>query len=232
MGTGTGLVVVGVDGCPGGWVGVALRDGAFEGAAVAARLADLLARLPRARLAAVDIPIGLVERGWRQADLAARRLLGRQRGSVFLTPPRAVVEAPGYTEAQRRCRALTGQGLSPLAWRLVPRILDADRCVAAGAELYEVHPEVSFQALAGGPLPGKRTWDGQAARRALLAGEGILLPQGRGGIGPAGLLARADDVLDAAVAAWSGARIAAAAARRVPDPPELDPRGRPIAIWC
>jgi predicted RNase H-like nuclease len=228
-----GVLLIGVDACPAGWVGVALRDGAFDRAVAAACLTDLLAQVPGVRLAAVDIPIGLLERGWRRADLEARRRLGRQGISVFPTPPRAVVEAPDYGEAQRRCRALTGQGLSPLAWRLTPRILDADRClgVAGAPALYEVHPEVSFQALAGGPLPGKRSWDGQLARRALLRRHGIALPRQPGGLGAAGRLARADDVLDAAVAAWSGTRIAAGTAGCLPDPPELDPHGRAVAIW-
>ena len=68
----------------------------------------------------------------------------------------------------------------------------------------EVHPEVSFALLAGGPLAfAKRTWNGQRERLRLLAVAGIELPD-RLDVG----LVRADDVLDAAVAAWSAIRIA------------------------
>jgi predicted RNase H-like nuclease len=50
-------------------------------------------------------------------------------------------------------------------------------------------------------------------------------------IGPAGLRAAVDDVLDATVAAWSAKRIASGIARSLPDPPERDAEGQPVAIW-
>jgi predicted RNase H-like nuclease len=43
-------------------------------------------------------------------------------------------------------------------------------------------------------------------------------------------MAPADDVLDAAAAAWTARRKAVGEARSLPDPPELI-RGRPVAIW-
>jgi predicted RNase H-like nuclease len=95
--------------------------------------------------------------------------------------------------------------------------------------LFEVHPEVSFWALAGTPLrAGKHSWTGQAERQALLEAAGIVIPTE---LGWAGLVARADDVLDAAVAAWSAQRIASGHGRSLPDPPERDSESRPIAIW-
>jgi predicted RNase H-like nuclease len=199
--------VVGVDGCPGGWV----------------------AAVPLDAVVAVDIPIGLPERGWREADAAARKFLRGQASSVFSTPPRPVVEAPTYPEANRRCRELTGKGLSSQAYNFAQKILDVDRSRAdAGARLYEIHPEVSFRALADAPLEaGKRTWAGHAERRTLLERAGIVVPAD---LGPAGRLAGADDVLDAAVAAWSAQRIAAGTARSLPDPPPRDREGRAVAI--
>ncbi len=41
----------------------------------------------------------------------------------------------------------------------------------------------------------------------------------------------ADDVVDAAVVAWSARRILAGAARTFPDPPE-ETNARRVAIWC
>jgi predicted RNase H-like nuclease len=225
-----GAEVVGVDGCPGGWVAIVLSGGGVAGAAFAARFGDLLAAVPAGALVAVDIPIGLPERGWRKADAAARQFLRGQASSVFSAPPRPVVEAPTYQEASRRCRELTGQGLSRQSFALAGKILDVDRSRAeAGARLYEVHPEVSFRALAGRPLlAGKRSWAGHARRRAVLSEAGIVVPSD---LGPAGRMAGVDDVLDAAVAAWSARRIAAGTAGSLPDPPERDPEGRAVAIW-
>ena len=102
--------------------------------------------------------------------------------------------------------------------------------------MYEVHPEVSFHALAGRPLAAsKRQWNGQMERRALLAGVGIRIPDA---LGEAGTVA-VDDILDAAAAAWSAGRIASggggltpiAARARRRWPPDRDDAGRPIAIW-
>jgi predicted RNase H-like nuclease len=42
---------------------------------------------------------------------------------------------------------------------------------------------------------------------------------------------QADDILDAAAAAWSASRIASGHAVSLPDPPQLDEAGYPIAIW-
>jgi len=222
--------VVGVDGCPGGWVAILLSEGVVAGAAFAARFGELLAAIPAGALVAVDIPIGLPERGWRKADAAARQFLRGQASSVFSTPPRPVVEAATYQEANRRCRELTGQGLSRQAFALAGKILDVDRSRAqVGARLYEVHPEVSFRALATTPLQaGKRTWVGHLQRRVLLERAGIVVPAD---LGSAGHMAGVDDVLDAAVAAWSAQRIAAGIARSLPDPPERDTEGRAVAIW-
>ncbi len=88
--------VLGVDGCPGGWVG-ALVDGpmlTWHSGPFAALLA-----LP-AQVVAVDFPIGLPAGADRRgADLEARIALGPQRSSVFLTPPRVVLDAPTQAEA-------------------------------------------------------------------------------------------------------------------------------------
>jgi len=108
-----------------------------------------------------------------------------------------------------------------------------DLCRAdGGTRLYEVHPEVSFWALAGAPLrAGKHTWTGQAERRALLEAAGLVIPTE---LGRAGMVAATDDVLDAAVAAWSAQRIANGHARSLPDPPRAGstrpPRGHLVLI--
>jgi predicted RNase H-like nuclease len=92
----------------------------------------------------------------------------------------------------------------------------------------EAHPELCFAALAGAPLPErKHSWAGAVRRRALLAAAGIEVPDD---LGPAGAVP-VDDVLDAAAVAWTAARVAAGAARSLPDPPEVLAGGVPAAIW-
>jgi predicted RNase H-like nuclease len=219
---------VGVDGYPKGWVAVALVDGRFDAAATFATFEDVLAAYPDAAGIGVDIPIGLPERGGRAADRCARELVGARRGSVFATPPRAALAARSHAEAVERCRAVGAPGVSAQAYALLGKIREVDRLVGPGDRVVEVHPEVSFRALAGQPLAlAKTTWGGFALRRRLLAGAGVVLPDE---IGPAGL-AGPDDVLDAAAAAWSADRVARGLARTLPEPPERDERGRPVAIW-
>ena len=88
---------------------------------------------------------------------------------------------------------------------------------------------VAYLMLAGAPLPdGKRTWAGVHHRRHLLAAAGIHVPDD---LGPAGRLAAVDDVLDAAAAAWTAARVAAGTATPLPDPPVEHDDGWPAAIW-
>ena len=176
------------------------------------------------RVVGIDMPLGLLESGWREADRAARGLLGPRRSSVFAIPPRAVWEQASYQAASQRCRELTGQGLSIQAWGLRTRLLEADRFRGScGYPLYEVHPELAFCALAGAPLAhSKHTAAGRERRRELLGRAGIALPR----------LPRAPvtDTLDAAAVACSAWRIATGRAVVIPARPQRDDRGLPIAI--
>ncbi|MFI6359108.1 DUF429 domain-containing protein [Streptomyces sp. NPDC050743] len=221
--------VLGIDACgKQGWVGIRLTDGAYAQSLVAVSLDTLIERAGAVGTIAVDMPLGLVEKGWRGADLAARALLGTRRSSVFLIAPRPAWQEADYAAAANRCRELTGGRLSRQAWGLAPKLLEARACWLADERIHEVHPEVSFSALAGGvPLAyAKKTWRGQNLRRALLAGAGIVLPEE---LGEADRIA-VDDVLDATVAAWSAHRIARGIAERVPTVPESDVEGRLIEI--
>ena len=224
--------VTGLDACRRGWVAVTL-DGA-ERAGMAARLQveavlvhqTLASALDgtEARVVGIDMPLGLLESGWREADRAARGLLGPRRSSVFAIPPRAVWEQASYQAASQRCRELTGQGLSIQAWGLRTRLLEADRFRGScGYPLYEIHPELAFCALAGAPLAhSKHTAAGRERRRELLSRAGITLPR----------IPRAPvtDTLDAAAVAYSAWRIATGRAVVIPARPQRDELGLQIEI--
>ncbi|MFD5860031.1 DUF429 domain-containing protein [Streptomyces chartreusis] len=221
--------VLGVDACgKQGWVGIRVSDGGYAGSLVDVRLEALIERAGGVSVIAVDMPLGLVERGWRAADLGARVLLRERRSTVFLVAPRPAWLESEYVAAGDRCQELTGQRLSRQAWALAPKLLEARACRLADERIHEVHPELSFRALAGGVPPAfaKKTWRGQNTRRALLAAAGVVLPDE---LGEADRVP-ADDVLDAAAAAWSADRIARGVAERVPEVPELDADGRAVEI--
>jgi predicted RNase H-like nuclease len=229
-----------VDGCRAGWIGIALSQAAAgvppavpPRAYCAARIGDLVAEASQdgsLAVVGIDIPIGLADAGRRQADLLARRAAGPRWSSVFLTPVRAALREQDYQAAAAVSRRLTGDGISRQAFALREKILQVDQWVPrAGCRVAEVHPEVSFAELAGAHLrTRKSTWDGVVQRRRLLAGAGIVVPDD---LGPAGGQAAVDDVLDAAVVAWTASRVASGRARSLPDPAEPLGDGRACAIW-
>ena len=139
-------------------------------------------------------------------------------------PPRAVWAQASYQAANRRCRELTGQGLSIQAWGLRAKLLEAGRYrEACGHPLYEVHPELAFAAMAGAPLAhSKHTAAGLELRRELLGRAGLVVPRVP--------LAPVTDALDAAAVAWSAWRIATGRAVTLPGRPQHDRHGREIAI--
>jgi predicted RNase H-like nuclease len=123
------VFVVGVDGCRAGWISVALQDGQFAGAATFATFRELVDTVGEADAIGVDIPIGLLPDSFRVCDAVTKAFIGPRRASVFLTPPRSVVETPHYDDANEHCRALTGKGLSRQAYNLRAKILEVDEVV-------------------------------------------------------------------------------------------------------
>jgi predicted RNase H-like nuclease len=228
---------MGVDACRFGWVGVAVTSRGDRGrrlttyaATTIDELADRACDEAPLDVLGIDIPVGLPDASRRRADLLAAAELGPRRSSVFLTPIREALAAPEYSRANQISRDRTGHGISAQAFGLRAKILEVDAWQAtAGLPVFEVHPESSFAALSGGPLgQSKKTTEGRRSRRELLAGAGLHLadrdfPTG-GGVA-------ADDVLDAAAAAWTALRVAAGTARCLPDPPEKFSDGLPAAIW-
>jgi predicted RNase H-like nuclease len=221
-------LAVGVDGWRKGWVAIVARGGRFAAAHLFEAFADVLAEFPEAAAVGVDIPIGIPSRGFRPADTEARAFLGAGRSSVFSVPTRAALEAADHATASALLRSMTGKALTQQSFALRRKILEVDALVGPSDTVIEVHPEVSFRALAGVPLgSSKKTWTGANRRRALLADEGIVIPDD---LGPAGE-APIDDILDATAAAWSASRYARGEARSLPAAPTRDERGRLVAIW-
>jgi predicted RNase H-like nuclease len=225
-------VVLGVDGCRAGWVGV-LLDGETATAIVGATIGDLVtaARVARPELAVVgiDIPIGLPDSAPRQADVLARTRLPRSRkSSVFPAPTRVATSAATHPEASAANREAAGVGLSVQAFQLIPKILEVDAYVRSpkSCRIVEVHPEVSFAAMDPGCVVlAKRTAAGHQARQDALRAAGVTPPPYVGGQGYT-----RDDLTDACAAAWSARRVASGFAESLPDPPETFSDGLPAAI--
>ena len=220
-----GSAVLGVDGCPGGWVGALVHGGRLSWHT--GSIAELLA-LP-ASAVGVDIPIGLPEGAARRAaDVEARAELGAQRSSVFFAPPRVVLEATSQPEATALSRGAGSVGVSIQMFHILGKVAEVDDLLhadpSAARRVVEVHPEVSLRRLCGVPLPPKRTLAGRNARLAVLRAwlPGLALPV------PLPGRAKPDDCLDAVAAAWSAGRWTAGNAEVLGD--EHDALGVPMRI--
>ncbi|HEU4382129.1 MAG TPA: DUF429 domain-containing protein [Anaeromyxobacteraceae bacterium] len=218
--------VIGVDGCSGGWVAVALRDGSFESTFHGDEIAKVLRHYAEVETVAIDIPIGAERGRFRRVDATAKERLGSRGSTLFETPPLEVLSRRDFQSALALCRKLTGRGFTKQSYGLRARILEVE-AVAKDRRIIEVHPELSFSAMAGRPLARKKSWNGASARRSLLEAAGIRLPAD---LGEAGDRAGFDDVLDAAAAAWTANRFSLGKAERL-EPVVEDLHGRDITIW-
>jgi predicted RNase H-like nuclease len=188
-------------------------------------------RPPDLAYLAIDIPIGLLD-GSRACDIAARKLLGwPRRNSVFSPPCRAALGAADHAAATAMNLRITGNGLSQQAWGIAPKIKQVDEAITPDCQqwAYEVHPEVCFWALAGNRpmVHRKKIKDGVDERLLLLRPVFVDIDRHIQHL-PSGVAK--DDMLDAAVAAWTALRISNGEARRVCEP-ERDDRGLEVAIW-
>ncbi len=232
--------LVGVDGCPGGWVaiGQSMASGprGEVRAVVAPRLQSLLAEFDGLRLVGIDMPIGLSENEPRRCDQIARQRLGARASSVFPAPLRPALNAATHAEASANSRQAGGQGVSAQAWNLFARVRELDEllqhCREWRERVVEVHPELSFLALNDGePLPAsKHRIDGIYRRRSVVAGV-FGMPAIESAVAQlAGSRVKEDDMLDAFAVLWSARRQAKGGGVSLPAAPPLDGRGLPMRI--
>jgi predicted RNase H-like nuclease len=241
--------VVGADGCPAGWLAVAMPPGSpgRAEARIVATAADLLAL---GAPVAIDVPIGLMNAAGerRPADLCARASLkrsaqdddvrsGSPESRVFLAPTRAHLAAfrrePNWSRFREGFAA--GHGISVQAFNICRKIDEADRLCRERPEaaVFEVHPEISFAHSAGRTLPPKAKPAGRAARSDLLASLGFDLDALVAALGEKGRMAEGrrrprwntDDLLDACIAAWSADRIARGIHAGLPNLTDTDSLG-------
>lgn len=217
------MAVLGVDGCPGGWVGALVDHGAVSWHA--GSFTELMAL--DADVVAVDIPIGLPTGGQRRAaDLEAKQALGAQRSSVFFVPPRAALDATTQAEATLLSRAAGSVGVSIQTFYILDKVAEVDTLLRARPDprVVEAHPEVSLRRLGGAALPNKRLLAGRTARLELLRAwlPTLELPV------PLPGRARPDDCLDAVACAWTALRWSRGQADVLGD--EVDGVGLPMRI--
>ncbi|MBI4340548.1 MAG: DUF429 domain-containing protein [Chloroflexi bacterium] len=227
------FTIAGVDGCRskrGQWLAV-LADADFTVSQVAVHhsIASLVSSSPSLRVIGIDIPIGLPsgKQKFRQCDLQAQEAVGPRRSSVFLTPPRVVLDAPDYPTANEWVNQIWGKGFNLMAFHLLKRIRDVDSYVRAHGQgmVKEIHPEVCFKAMKGGSLESKKTVEGLAQRLALLTNSTSKAVVNQSERDRYGSGAKLDDLYDALAALWTARRILEGNSKRLPENPEKDAEG-------
>lgn len=230
------MAVMGLDGCRNGWVAVRIDERSrslhFFTRHDEASALDALLNF-RFRRAAIDMPVGLPQRGYRDCDLEARRLLGANASRVFLGARRGVLTAKSQTKLNAALKRTGEPGVSAQLYGLKAKLCAVDAFVRANPDidLREAHPELVFQRLnKDAPVPRKRDVAGTDLRRELLRRDGFVnldewLSGPRYGSG-----ARPDDILDAcamAIAArdFSDKRVLPRGAA------PRDATGLPMQIW-
>src|SRR6267154_4030860 len=203
------MFVAGIDGCRGGWVGFKVDLASLKTSVELIDLCSILRGKPAdLAILAIDIPIGLQD-GSRACDKAARKLLGQPRGtSVFAAPCRACLREKNHAAASATSIRITGRGLSQQAWGIASKIKQVDDAITATCQrwAFEIHPEVCFWSLAGARpmMHRKKSEDGVNERvpllRSVFADIKYHLRNRPSGVGK-------DDLLDAAVAAWTALRM-------------------------
>lgn len=226
------MYVAGFDGCRIGWVSFRVDLASRATMVEIIDLPALLRNRPEDLCAmAIDIPIGLFDRA-RECDRAARVLLGQPRGcSVFSPPCRAALQAKTYEQACAMNEERTGRRISVQAWGIAPKIGSVDEAISPATQkwVFEVHPEVSFAAMNDRtPLVhGKKTAAGREERLALLRRH---FPEIDAHLVRRETGVAADDLLDAAAAAWTALRWHSGTVEQVCTP-EVDERGLATTIW-
>jgi predicted RNase H-like nuclease len=226
------MFVAGVDGCRAGWVRFAVEIPSLVTSVEVVDVAEALSSRPDDLLClAIDIPIGLLN-GSRACDKAARKLLGQPRGtSVFAAPCRAALAATTHAVANQINREKTGRGLSQQAFGIIPKIKQVDDAITPDCQQWalEVHPEVCFWALnQHHPMKyNKKKKDGAAERIALLRS---IFPQIDRHLANRPSRVGADDLLDAAAAAWTALRLHHGQSKSVCQP-ERDEEGLAVTIY-
>lgn len=227
------MVLVGVDGCPAGWLAaVETRD--VISVEVFATFGELVRTYKTASRILVDMPIGLPTSTCpgRICDKLARKVLGRRASSVFSPPCGKAAAATSLSEARQINILEVGKSISAQAWGICRKIAEVDRSLrsdpVAAAKVFEVHPEICFWALNGKrPMnQAKKNLQGRQERLTLLTTweprteelfqQAMRLYKRRD--------VQADDILDALVALVTG-RAVDGALGSLPEDPPVDSNG-------
>jgi predicted RNase H-like nuclease len=227
-----------------GWVAVVVGETEVMRVLAYGHLAELLTDpdVREADRVAIDMPVGLPEiaiAGGRDCERLVRQfLVGKRKSSVFSSPSWHSLVGTTREQADTINRSNGDKGVSAQVFGLFPRLREVDQLVSADRQdwIIETHPEAGFALLArehgvANPLARKDSKEGLEQRRKLIEKEMSVTDLDR--LARLALKVRDDDLLDAAVAAWTAKRHFRRAARAFPTVAGAPDRfGRLMQIWA
>jgi len=228
--------VAGIDGYKDGWIAVVVDAGDFTRAFTvwASSLVDLI-KANAIKLALVDMPIGLSTGPHdRPVEDAARQVLKGKASSLFNAPCRQALGCVDYHAASLTNAEVLGKKLSKQTWNICPKISEVDDAVRqlSQVQMHEAHPEVSFAMLSGAPiLASKKSAKGLIARAGYIAKLGFDLVRLAAPLDDKHTSAP-DDLIDAAVLAWSATRVHSNTHVTFPNSPTTDSLRLEMAIYA
>jgi len=232
-------LVLGVDGCPGGWCVVIVEVSSDALNVVGTKIAPTFNQVIaiKSEIICIDVPIGLTDSSDQRAcDSLARKLLGQKQSSVFTPPCRAALARRDWALASEINLGITGRKLSKQTFAISPKICEVDHLMTPQLQqrVFEVHPELCFRALNDGEtlLSDKSEAEGHRERWDLLH-EAMRpsLPDQPQPLRWPKTICQLDDYIDALVGAWTAVCILRRRASRVPDKPEIDRRDLRMEMW-
>jgi predicted RNase H-like nuclease len=233
-------MIAGVDGCKGGWI-VAMADNwpcrESLHLVLCPDFKTVLKAAQDCTAVAVDIPIGLPsDNSERLCDKLARRQLGSRASSVFRVPPRQALRAADYEQFKSLHISVAGAGAAKQTWAITKKIIEVDSCMTPQLQtkVFEIHPELTWQRLAGKPLMSKHKREGIEQRYEILKESVNELDTLIQSHLRTGKTANMDDFLDALVGLAAAHELAhnPRYKNRLPqDDPPTDARGLRMEIW-
>lgn len=232
------MYYVGADVSKGRWFTVKLYEEGSWDVDLFPTIKQMWESYEAAKLILIDMPIGLREDGsdGRQCDIAAHRIIGPRRSSVFRVPCRAALVAPNYDEAKSINIDRTSKSLPIQSWSIIPKIREVDdflhENISARSRIREIHPEVCFWALNGGKhiMFNKKKIEGFHERMIILRRvynqTDAIFESARCDFHGE---ATDDDILDALAAAIT-AFLGNKHLLTLPEKPEVDSRGLPMEM--
>lgn len=166
---------VGIDGCKGKWLAVAISHSGYE-VNLFDDIREVCAHYENVDSILIDMPIGLAENiKDTRPDAELRRCLKGKASSVFNVPCRQAVYQTGYEASSNVNHEIMGKKLPKQSFAIIPKIREIDHFLQTNPvwknRLLESHPEYCFSLLnAGLPvLENKQTADGMTKRLAILS---------------------------------------------------------------